>query len=98
MFVDLIIFYMPNFDVILGIDFMSWYEVEINSRKKKVWFHLDDGEEFTFSKGHMLNMMINDIKARKMLHKGCTSYMMHVISKVDGLVLSLQSTSIACEF
>lgn len=46
MVVDLIIFYMPNFDVILGMD-LSQYEVEIDYKKKKVHFHLDDSENFT---------------------------------------------------
>lgn len=36
MIVDLIVFDMFNFDIILGIDFLSRYGVKIDSRKKKV--------------------------------------------------------------
>lgn len=48
MVVDLIIFYMPNFDMILGMD-LSWYGAEIDYKKKKVHFHLDDSENLTSS-------------------------------------------------
>lgn len=35
---DLILFDMTDFDIILGMDFLSHYEVGINYKKKKVWF------------------------------------------------------------
>lgn len=50
--VDLIVFYMPNFDVILGMDFLERYRVEIDCRKKKARFNLDDGDKFSFGEGH----------------------------------------------
>lgn len=43
MAVNLIVFVMPNFDMILVIDFLSRYEVKIDRKKKKVRFYLDDG-------------------------------------------------------
>lgn len=36
MIVHLIVFEILDFDVILGIDFLSWYRVEIDYRKRKV--------------------------------------------------------------
>lgn len=33
-----------------------------------------------------------------MLSKGCTGYLMHIVSKVDKSITSLQNTPIVCEF
>lgn len=65
MVVDLSVFDMPNFDIILGMDFSSRYGAEIDYRKKKVQFHLDNGEEFTFGEGCVMNIIIGSVKARK---------------------------------
>lgn len=54
MITDLIVFNMLEFIVILGMDFHSRYGAEIDYRKKKVRFHLDDGRKFTFDDGGML--------------------------------------------
>lgn len=61
--VSLILFKMPNFDMILGMDFISKYKVEIDCKKKKVRFSLDSEDEFTFGEGQVLSMMINSVKA-----------------------------------
>lgn len=37
---------MSDFNVVLGMDFLSWFGAKIDYRKKKVQFHLDDSEEF----------------------------------------------------
>lgn len=49
--VDLIVFEISNFDMILRMDFLGKYRVETNYRKKKVKFNLDSGDEFTFDEG-----------------------------------------------
>lgn len=45
--VDLIVFEMSYFDMILGIDFLS------------IKFSLDNRDEFTFHEGQVLSMMIS---------------------------------------
>ncbi|XP_031275527.1 uncharacterized protein LOC116134023 [Pistacia vera] len=70
MMVDLIVFNMPNFDIILGMDFLSRYGAEIDCRRKKVKFNLDNGDNFIFGEGHPTSMMISAAKARKMLKMG----------------------------
>lgn len=74
MVTDLIVFNMLDFDIILGVNLLSQYKVNIDYKKNKVWFHLDDSEKLTFGKGRVLSIMINSVKIRKMLSKGCTSY------------------------
>lgn len=95
---NLIMIDMPDFDVILYMDFLSHYGAEIDYQKKKVKFHLDDGEKFTFNKDHVLSLMINNIKVKKLLNKGCTCYLVHVVGKDMSSILSFQSTLIVCEF
>lgn len=61
---DLIVFDMLDYNIILGIDFLSQYGVEINNKKNKLQFHLDDNEEFTFGEGRVLNIMVSSVKAK----------------------------------
>lgn len=56
---------MPDFDAILGMDFLSKYGAEIDYKNKKVQFNLDNREEFNFGKGQVLSMMINSVNNRK---------------------------------
>lgn len=86
---DLIIFDIPDFDVILNIDFLSQYKAKIDYRKKKDRFHLDDSKEFTFDKSCVMSIMIKSIKGRKILSKGYTSYLANIIGKLDGSNLNL---------
>ncbi|XP_031278396.1 uncharacterized protein LOC116136877 [Pistacia vera] len=79
--VDLIIFDMPDFDMIWGMDFLSKYGVLIDCLKKKVRFNLDAGDSFTFGEGHLHSLMISAVKAMKMIRKGCTGYMANVVNK-----------------
>lgn len=81
MMVDLVIFYMSNFDLILGMDFLEQYRVEIDYQRKKFMFTLKLGEELSFGKGHQKSITISCVKERKMLSKGCYSYLAYMVSK-----------------
>lgn len=58
--VDLIVFNMPNFDMILEMDFLGRYKAEIDYWRKKFQFSLEDGDQFDFGEG-----CIKSIKVRK---------------------------------
>lgn len=45
--VDLIMFEMPSFDTILGMDFINRYRAKIDC-KNQVKFNLENGDEFFF--------------------------------------------------
>lgn len=49
---------MLDFDVILDINFLSRDRAKIKCRKKKVWFNLDNGEQFTFREGYSLPLLL----------------------------------------
>lgn len=51
MMVDLIVFKVLDFNMILGMDFLGGYKVKIYYRKKKVQFSLDNGDWFELRKG-----------------------------------------------
>lgn len=63
------------------MDFLSKYETKINYKKKNVWFSVDNGEQFTFRKGQVFSIMINGVKARKMLSKRCITYLTHIVNR-----------------
>lgn len=48
---DLIVFYMSNFDMILGIDFLRRNEAKIDYQHKKVRFYLEDGDKLSLVGG-----------------------------------------------
>lgn len=90
MVIYLIVIGMPNFDVILNINFRSRYRVQINCRKKKVKFSLDSAKQFTFREDWVFNMIINSVKAKKMLSKGSMTYLAHISSKPDEAISSVK--------
>lgn len=49
--------------MVLGINFLSKYGANIDCKKKKVKFSLDNEDKFTFGEGRVLNMMISSVKA-----------------------------------
>lgn len=65
MVIDLIVFDMSYFDIILRMDFLSCYRVEIDCRKKKVQFQLDDDEKFTFWRGSCVEFDDQQCKTQK---------------------------------
>lgn len=90
--VGLIVFDMSDFDEFLNMNFLGKYEAEIDYQKNKVWFSLDRGDKFTFRDGWLLSMMINSVKVRKMLSKGYTANLAHIMSKSNDLILDLHKT------
>lgn len=92
MVIYLIVINMPYFDMIFDMNFLSKYGVEIDYRKKKVRFTLDDGKEFTFGEGQVLNMIINSVKIEKILSKWCITYLEHIVNKSNETVLGVRDT------
>lgn len=86
MVMDLIIMDKLDFDVILSIDFLSKHEAEMNCRKKKVRFNMDNGKQSIFTESQILSMMINNIKAKKMLSKGVWHILVHLVQKLVKVV------------
>ena len=73
LFADLVILEMQDYDVILGMDWLSKYNATIDCKKKMVVFQPSEEDQFMFvstpSKTRM--PMISIMKAEKLLKKGC---------------------------
>ena len=67
--------------MILGMDWLSGYQVVVDYRMKRVTLRTLSGEEVTFigqRSNHLSNVISVDID-RKMVRKGCEAYLAYVI-------------------
>lgn len=62
---DLILFEIPDFDMILEIDFLGRNGAEIDCQVGKVQFSFKDGDQFKFDKGLIRSMMISALRHEK---------------------------------
>lgn len=78
--VDLTVLEMKDFDVILGIDWLSWYHALVDCHRKHVKFCIPRESEFTFV-GREIGFSIRVIsafRAKRLLKKGCSGYLASV--------------------
>ena len=81
---DLIELSFREFDVILGMDWLSRHQAIVNCRMKRVTLRTPNEDEVTFI-GERLNHLPNVISvatARTMVRKGCEDYLACVIDTV----------------
>ena len=73
---DLVLLDVIDFDVILGIDWLSQHYATVDCRRKVVIFRIPNDEKFKFvgDKSSAPQNLIFAITARKILRKGCQGY------------------------
>ena len=73
---DLIELSFREFDVILGMDWLSQHQVVVDCRMKRVTLRTPSGEEVTFigERSNHLSNVISTATARTMVRKGCDRY------------------------
>ena len=78
---DLVMLDMSDYDVILGMDFLSKYEATINCKAKTVGFKPPGEEMFTFfgNRRSSQKMFISAMRARKWIADGCTGFLASVL-------------------
>ena len=78
---DLIELSFREFDVILGMDWLSQHQVVVDCKMKRVTLRTPGGEEVTFigDKSNHLSNVISAVIARTMVRKGCEAYLAYVI-------------------
>ena len=78
---DLTELFFKDFDVILGMDWLSQHQVVFDCRMKRVALRTSSGEEVTFigKRSNHLSNVISPVTARTMVLKGCEAYLAHVI-------------------
>ena len=79
--VDLLPFDMHDFDVILGMDWLSSYYVCLDCFRKEVVFRLPCEPEFKFVRERNVTptCLISTTKSYELLKKGCQGYLSHVV-------------------
>ena len=78
---DLIELSFKEFDVILGMDWLSRHQVVVDCRMKRVTLRTLSGYEVTFigERSNHLSNVISAVIARTMVRKGCEAYLAYVI-------------------
>ena len=81
---DLIELSFKEFDVILGMDWLSRHQVMVGCRMKRVTLRTPNEDEVTFigERSNHLSNVISVTIARKMVRKGCEAYLAYVIDTV----------------
>ena len=81
---DLIKLSFKEFDVILGMDWLSRHQVMVDCRMKRVTLRTPKEDEVTFigERSNHLSNAISASTARKMVQKGCEAYLAYVIDMV----------------
>ena len=78
---DLIELSLREFDVILGMDWLSQHQVVVDCRMKRVTLRTPSGVEVTFidERSNHLSNVISASTSRTMVRKGCEAYLAYVI-------------------
>ncbi|KAL3731174.1 hypothetical protein ACJRO7_028100 [Eucalyptus globulus] len=97
--IDLIVLAMYDFDVIIGMDWLTKQRAKMNCYCKSIQFNPLGGEsfEFTRSRGEPSIALISSLEATRLLDRGCQSYLATV---VDTTVeeLKIEDISVVQEF
>ena len=90
---DLIELSFREFDVILGMDWLSQHQVVVDCRMKRMTLRTLSGEEVTFisERSNHLSNVISAAIARTIVRKGCDAYLAYVIDtkKVEPSLLDI---------
>ena len=81
---DLIELSFREFDVILGMDWLSRHRVIVDCRMKRVTLRTSNDDEVIFigERSNHLSNVISATTTRKMVRKGCEAYLAYVIDTV----------------
>ena len=78
---DLVALDMRDFDVVLGMDWLSRHKGTLNGYKKEVKLHRPGKLEVTFRgiRRELSSSMISTLAAQRMLRKGCQDYLAYLV-------------------
>ena len=88
-----------DFDVILGMDWLSNHRASLNCFTKKIQFEKPGYPELEFvgDRRILSTCVIFALKAKRLLLKGCESYLAHVVD-TSVTEVNLENMPMVCEF
>ena len=100
LYVDLIIIEMHDYDVILGMDWLSKHYAKIDCKKKEVTFRPPQKESFTFKGECKENKMsiISALKVARLLNGGCEGYLASAVIETEEQKQKLEDIPMVNEF
>ena len=100
LYVDLVVLDMSDYEVILGMDWLSKYHATIDCKKKIVMFRPPGQEEFLFigNTNRLRTPIISAMKARRLLDSGCIGYLASVVDAESEQKLEPRNVPVVLEF
>ena len=78
--IDLIPIKLGEFEVILGMDWLTKYDAQINCRKKRVSLKGNDGKRIIMRGQKQVKKFLTVMQAKRLLRQGCQAYLAHVVN------------------
>ncbi|XP_077225013.1 uncharacterized protein LOC143858243 [Tasmannia lanceolata] len=99
MLVDLIFAELTDFDVILGMDWLSTHYALVDCNKKVVSFEISGEEKFCFegSGAHSTPIVLSAMQACRFLRQGCEAFLASVV-EVNDNDMKIENIPIVREF
>ncbi|KAA3487298.1 Gag-Pol polyprotein [Gossypium australe] len=93
---DLMLLPFAEFDVILGMDWLTLHDTIVNCRRKTIELKCQDNEIFRIESSE-LPAMISSMSAQKCVRKSCEAYLAYVLDiKVSDS--KIESVPVVCEY
>ena len=88
-----------EFDVILGMDWLTKHKAMVDCEKKRVTLQTADGEEVTLvgKRADYLHNVISAMEARRLVQKGCEAYLVYAL-QADQEPSPIQSIPTVCDY
>ncbi|XP_074362902.1 uncharacterized protein LOC141703217 [Apium graveolens] len=78
---NLIHFQLDEFDVILGMDWLTSFSTQIDCKGKWVLLSTPQGKKVTFMGQRQTQTFLISMQAKKLIRKGCKAYLAYVVDK-----------------
>ncbi|KAG8493037.1 hypothetical protein CXB51_010357 [Gossypium anomalum] len=96
---DLMLLPFDEFDVILGMDWLTLHDAKINCKEKVIELKCENGETLRVEsdKSEALPSVISSMSAQRYLRKGYEAYLAYVINTKE-VEKKVESVPVVCEF